>query len=87
MDGGESQPAIPQVQVFGENPLKFDDPTIYNIREVLPGMTDEGKICLGEVGNAVNLFLLVVRHAWENLPNVVNGRVSSASFWREPTEV
>jgi hypothetical protein len=31
------------VQVFGDNPLKFDDPTIYNIREVLPGMTDDEK--------------------------------------------
>lgn len=39
----EAQPAIPQVQIFGENPLKFDDPTIYNIRDVLPGMTDEEK--------------------------------------------
>jgi hypothetical protein len=29
------------VQVFGDNPLKFDDPTIYNIRDVLPGMTDD----------------------------------------------
>ncbi|KAJ5142701.1 uncharacterized protein N7515_001488 [Penicillium bovifimosum] len=39
----EPQPSIPQVQVFGDNPLKFDDPTIYNIREVLPGMTDDEK--------------------------------------------
>ncbi|KAJ5400866.1 hypothetical protein N7465_011355 [Penicillium sp. CMV-2018d] len=39
----EPQPAIPQVQVFGDNPLKFDDPTIYNIRDVLPGMTDDEK--------------------------------------------
>ncbi|CAI7621852.1 unnamed protein product [Penicillium glandicola] len=39
----EPQPAIPQVQIFGENPLKFDDPTIYNIRDVLPGMTDDEK--------------------------------------------
>ncbi|KAJ5861116.1 Histone acetyltransferases subunit 3 [Penicillium soppii] len=39
----EPQPAIPQIQVFGENPLKFDDPTIYNIRDVLPDMTDDEK--------------------------------------------
>lgn len=31
------------MQVFGPNPLKFDDPTIYHIREVTPEMTDEEK--------------------------------------------
>ncbi|KAJ5275024.1 hypothetical protein N7505_003569 [Penicillium chrysogenum] len=40
---GDGPPPGPPVQVFGENPLKFDDPTIYNIREVLPGMTDDEK--------------------------------------------
>jgi transcriptional adapter 3 len=39
----EPAPAVPQIQVFGDNPLKFDDPTIYNIRDVLPDMTDEDK--------------------------------------------
>ena len=39
----EPAPTVPQVQVFGPNPLKFDDPTIYHIREVAPGMTDEEK--------------------------------------------
>ncbi|KAL4993834.1 histone acetyltransferases subunit 3-domain-containing protein [Aspergillus recurvatus] len=39
----EPAPAIPQIQVFGPNPLKFDDPTIYHIREVTPGVTDEEK--------------------------------------------
>ncbi|RJE23825.1 transcriptional regulator Ngg1 [Aspergillus sclerotialis] len=39
----EPAPTVPQVQVFGPNPLKFDDPTIYHIREVTPGMTDEEK--------------------------------------------
>ncbi|RAH70645.1 histone acetyltransferase NGG1 [Aspergillus aculeatinus CBS 121060] len=39
----EPAPAVPQVQVFGPNPLKFDDPTIYHIREVTPDMTDEEK--------------------------------------------
>lgn len=29
--------------MFGSNPLKFDDPTIYHIREVTPDMTDEDK--------------------------------------------
>ncbi|KAL4928555.1 histone acetyltransferase NGG1 [Aspergillus undulatus] len=39
----EPAPAVPQIQVFGPNPLKFDDPTIYHIRDVEPGMTDEEK--------------------------------------------
>lgn len=39
----EPQPAVPQVQVFGKNPLKFDDPTIYHIRDILPDMTDDEK--------------------------------------------
>lgn len=39
----EPAPAIPQYQVFGPDPLKFDDPTIYHIREITPGMTDEEK--------------------------------------------
>ncbi|EAW08274.1 histone acetyltransferase NGG1 [Aspergillus clavatus NRRL 1] len=36
-------PAIPQLQVFGSNPLKFDDPTIYHIRDVTPEMMDDEK--------------------------------------------
>ncbi|KAL2821376.1 histone acetyltransferases subunit 3-domain-containing protein [Aspergillus cavernicola] len=39
----EPAPAVPQIQVFGPNPLKFDDPTIYHIRDVIPDMTDEDK--------------------------------------------
>lgn len=39
----EPAPAVSQVQVFGPNPLKFDDPTIYHIRDVVPGMDDEDK--------------------------------------------
>ncbi|KAI5283828.1 Transcriptional regulator [Ascosphaera aggregata] len=39
----EPQSAIPHYQVFGPNPLTFDDPTVYHIREVTPGMTDEEK--------------------------------------------
>jgi transcriptional adapter 3 len=33
--------AVPQFQTFGPDPSTFDDPTIYNIREVTPGMTEE----------------------------------------------
>ncbi|CAL5872989.1 uncharacterized protein PFLUO_LOCUS7258 [Penicillium psychrofluorescens] len=39
----EPTPAVPQVQVFGANPLKFDDPTVYHIRDVLADMTDDEK--------------------------------------------
>ncbi|EEP81745.1 conserved hypothetical protein [Uncinocarpus reesii 1704] len=39
----EPAPAIPHYQVFGPDPLRFDDPTIYHIREVTPGMTDDAK--------------------------------------------
>ncbi|KAL4907304.1 hypothetical protein BDW74DRAFT_148911 [Aspergillus multicolor] len=39
----EPAPAVPQIQVFGPNPLKFDDPTIYHIREVTQGMRDDEK--------------------------------------------
>ncbi|GAB1204057.1 hypothetical protein APSETT445_002706 [Aspergillus pseudonomiae] len=37
----EPAPAVPQIQVFGPNPVKFDDPTIYHIRDVTPEMTDD----------------------------------------------
>ncbi|ORY15764.1 histone acetyltransferases subunit 3-domain-containing protein [Clohesyomyces aquaticus] len=34
-------PAVPQFQTFGPDPSKFDDPTIYHIRDVTPGMTED----------------------------------------------
>ncbi len=41
----EHQPApaqpILQYQTFGPDPTTFDDPTIYHIREVTPGMTED----------------------------------------------
>ena len=36
-------PSIPQYQTFGANPLTFDDPTIYHVRDVTADMTDEEK--------------------------------------------
>lgn len=36
-------PSVPQFQTFGPNPLIFDDPTIYHIREVTEDMDDEEK--------------------------------------------
>lgn len=44
-DSHQPPPAasIPQYQTFGADPLAFDDPTIYHIREVTPNMTDEEK--------------------------------------------
>ncbi|KNG46696.1 transcriptional regulator [Stemphylium lycopersici] len=44
-------PALPQFQTFGPDPAKFDDPTIYHIRDVTPGMSlDEIKeiYCVAE---------------------------------------
>jgi transcriptional adapter 3 len=32
---------VPQYQTFGPDPSTFEDPTIYHIREVTPGMTEE----------------------------------------------
>lgn len=34
---------VAQFHVFGDNPLKFDDPTVYRITEVTADMTDEEK--------------------------------------------
>ncbi|KZF22047.1 hypothetical protein L228DRAFT_247660 [Xylona heveae TC161] len=34
-------PAVPQYQTFGPDPSTFDDPTIYHIRDVKPGMSEE----------------------------------------------
>lgn len=39
----EPAPEVPQYHVFGPDPLRFPDPTVYHIREVTPGMTDEEK--------------------------------------------
>lgn len=34
-------PAIPQYQTFGPDPTTFPDPTIYHIRDVTPGMSED----------------------------------------------
>ncbi|KAI9820134.1 MAG: Transcriptional regulator [Thelocarpon impressellum] len=34
-------PAVPQYQTFGPDPSTFDDPTVYHIRDVTPGMAEE----------------------------------------------
>ncbi|KAK2736631.1 Transcriptional regulator [Onygenales sp. PD_40] len=39
----EPTPSVQQYQVFGPDPLAFDDPTIYHIRDITPGMTDDEK--------------------------------------------
>ncbi|KAG0651654.1 Chromatin-remodeling complexes subunit NGG1 [Hyphodiscus hymeniophilus] len=36
-------PAIPHLQVFGEDPSTYPDPTIYEIRAILSNMTDDEK--------------------------------------------
>ncbi|KAL2868838.1 histone acetyltransferase NGG1 [Aspergillus lucknowensis] len=66
-DSRQPEPAVtvPQIQVFGPNPLKFDDPTIYHIREVAPNMTDEDK---KEIFN-VNVFPQSdLRHLMAGIP-------------------
>ena len=44
-DSHQPAPAasIPQYQTFGTNPLTFDDPTIYHIRDIFPETTDDEK--------------------------------------------
>lgn len=39
----EPAPEVPQYHVFGPDPLRFPDPTLYRIRDVTPDMTDEEK--------------------------------------------
>ncbi|KAH8649412.1 putative chromatin-remodeling complexes subunit NGG1 [Tricladium varicosporioides] len=36
-------PAVPHLQTFGEDPSTFPDPTVYEIREITPGMDDDTK--------------------------------------------
>ena len=45
LDSHQPAPAasIAQYQTFGPDPSTFDDPTIYHIREVMDGMTDDEK--------------------------------------------
>lgn len=35
--------SIPLYQTFGADPLRFDDPTIYHVRDVTPDMSDDEK--------------------------------------------
>ncbi|KAF4125025.1 transcriptional adapter 3 [Geosmithia morbida] len=42
-DGAPPRREMPQHQTFGEDPSTFDDPTVYEIRQVHPGMSDEEK--------------------------------------------
>ncbi|PWY95585.1 hypothetical protein BO94DRAFT_530311 [Aspergillus sclerotioniger CBS 115572] len=66
----EPAPAVPQVQVFGPNPLKFDDPTVYHIRDVTPNMTDEEK----KVIYSVNRF------PWSDLSHMMAGSPPDRDF-------
>ncbi|GAB1310213.1 Transcriptional regulator [Madurella fahalii] len=40
-EGRPPPPARPQANTFGDDPSTFPDPTVYEIRPVLPGMTEE----------------------------------------------
>ncbi|KAF2453512.1 histone acetyltransferases subunit 3-domain-containing protein [Lineolata rhizophorae] len=44
-------PAVPQYQTFGPDPLRFDDPTVYHIRDLTDDMPEEEKkeiLCVAE---------------------------------------
>ena len=40
-EGAPPRREMPQHQTFGEDPSTFPDPTIYEIRETHPGMSEE----------------------------------------------
>ncbi|KAH8899269.1 histone acetyltransferase subunit 3-like protein [Thozetella sp. PMI_491] len=40
-DGRPPPPARPQANTFGDDPSTFPDPTVYEVREILPGMSEE----------------------------------------------
>ena len=40
-EGAPPPRAVPQSQTFGEDPSTFPDPTVYEIREVKPGMSED----------------------------------------------
>ncbi|PHH69663.1 hypothetical protein CDD80_6575 [Ophiocordyceps camponoti-rufipedis] len=42
-EGAPPRRELPQSQTFGEDPSTFPDPTVYEIREIKPGMTVEEK--------------------------------------------
>ncbi|KKK15007.1 hypothetical protein P175DRAFT_0530400 [Aspergillus ochraceoroseus IBT 24754] len=66
----EPAPAVPQVQVFGPNPLKFDDPTIYHIRDITPHMTDDEK----------REVYCVNRFPWSDLRHLMAGTPPDRDF-------
>ena len=42
-EGAPPSREMPQSQTFGEDPSTFPDPTVYEIKEIQPGMSDEEK--------------------------------------------
>ncbi|KAJ6442845.1 histone acetyltransferase subunit 3-like protein [Purpureocillium lavendulum] len=42
-EGAPPRREMPQSQTFGEDPSTFPDPTVYEIKEIQPGMSDEEK--------------------------------------------
>lgn len=42
-DGRPKRPALPAAHTFGDDPSTFPDPTVYEIRPVTPGMSEEEK--------------------------------------------
>lgn len=40
-DGAPPPPRVPQANTFGDDPSTYPDPTVYEIRDVIPGMPEE----------------------------------------------
>ncbi|KAI9892691.1 MAG: Transcriptional regulator [Vezdaea aestivalis] len=62
--------AITQYQVFGPDPSTFDDPTIYNIREVTPDMSEE----------TIKQIYAVTRYPHDDLHDLIPGTPPDKDF-------
>ena len=78
---------MPQFQTFGANPLEFDDPTVYHVREVTPNMTDEEKRLIKiwvehgapEGGHQTHHFKFNLRLEVSNIATVKTGNLNSCT--------
>lgn len=63
-------PAVAHYETFGEDPTKFNDPTIYHIRDLTPDMTDEEK----------KEILCVARYPHDDLHDLTPGTPPDMDF-------
>ena len=63
-------PAVAHYETFGEDPTKFDDPTVYHIRDLTPEMTDDEK----------KLILCVARYPHDDLHDKTPGTPPDMDF-------